>query len=285
MHSHTWSSLGAVAPRDLTEARLALHYAAQPMTAAAYSLLPMREDHSHANLLWSHERNSFIGRPLPSERRCFLDVVGLRTGLLAATGEQLAVAALAGKTLDDAFAEMATALRAVGEKVPAGGLRLPEYDLPATPLAEGRPFPAPDAPALEELARWFHNGALALSRVAASQLGGAEVRGWPHHFDLAALLTLDPGEDPERARSLGVGLSPGDGSYAEPYFYLMPWPAPEARQLPDLPGGAHWHTEGFTAAVLPGSEVTTADGADAQFEKVDETLRVSADICLALLGA
>ena len=58
----------------------------------------------------------------------------------------------------------------------------------------------------------------------------------------------------EDGRSVNVGLSPGDGAYREPYWYVTPWPAPARKARPTLPVG-HWHTEGFTAAVLPASRI------------------------------
>lgn len=44
-----------------------------------------------------------------------------------------------------------------------------------------------------------------------------EPRCWPHHFDLAVLFSLEAG-DPETARSIVVGVSPGDASFNMPYF-------------------------------------------------------------------
>ena len=91
-----------------------------------------------------------------------------------------------------------------------------------------------------------------MSEFGARAVAAPTVRCWPHHFDLATLFALEAG-DPETARSVGVGLSPGDGSYAEPYFYCTPWPAPE--NLPEPPGPLHWHTQGFTSLVCPASRV------------------------------
>ena len=86
------------------------------------------------------------------------------------------------------------------------------------------------------------------------------MRLWPHHFDIATLWTLDAGVDAEEARSVGMGLSPGDGTYAQPYWYVTPWPYPQAtaEELPPLPAG-RWHAEarngGWTGAVLLGEEL------------------------------
>ena len=51
-------------------------------------------------------------------------------------------------------------------------------------------------------------------------------------------------------------MSPGDASYAEPYFYVTVWPYPEKEKLPGLTvvisliNYRKWHTEGFIAVVV-----------------------------------
>jgi len=282
MSPTTWSALGRIAPKDLHEARLALHYAAQPLAAAAYAALPMREDHSHTNLLWNAGRGGFVGRLLANEGRLFLDPADLRIGLLSGSGEEVEALELRGMTLREAFTQLGQALRRAGIDVPAERLELPEYDLPDSGLTRGDAFSA-DPAALSELASWFHNANLALSGAAQSLLQGAEVRGWPHHFDLAALRTLDRDLDPESARSVGAGFSPGDDSYPEQYFYVSPWPALDAAKLPALPAGAHWHTQGFTSAVLPAQAVVAAGSADAQERAVSRYLHMAIESSLGLL--
>ena len=67
---------------------------------------------------------------------------------------------------------------------------------------------------------------------------------------MATLVKVEGNPDPELAKSIGVGLSPGDETYPEPYYYVTPWPYPEREKpLPDLPAG-EWHTVGWTGAVL-----------------------------------
>jgi hypothetical protein len=80
------------------------------------------------------------------------------------------------------------------------------------------------------------------------------VRCWPHHFDIATLIQIDPPHLGEGARSIGVGMSPGDASYAEPYWYVTPWPYPSQDQLGCLPAGA-WNRRGWTGAVLTATEI------------------------------
>ena len=118
------------------------------------------------------------------------------------------------------------------------------YEVPVRPLRK--------LPELAALARWFEAAAEVLEAVRAKTAslrpGPSPVRLWPHHFDIAVLVSLDEGSA-ESARSIGVGVSPGDASYAQPYAYVSPYPAPEAPRLPALPPGGHWHTQDFFAAV------------------------------------
>jgi hypothetical protein len=66
------------------------------------------------------------------------------------------------------------------------------------------------------------------------RVGPGAVRCWPHHFDIATLLSLGRG-DPEGAAAIGIGMSPGDAYYPQPHFYISPWPAPPADALPRPP--------------------------------------------------
>jgi hypothetical protein len=68
------------------------------------------------------------------------------------------------------------------------------------------------------------------------------------------LVPLDAGGG-ESARSVGIGVSPGDSSYAQPYAYVSPWPYPDRATLPPAPPPGHWHTEGFVAIVATGQAI------------------------------
>ena len=91
---------------------------------------------------------------------------------------------------------------------------------------------------------------------------------------MATLITLETGPDGSALRSVGVGLSPGDHFYAEPYWYVSPWPHPERSpaRLPELPAGGHWHGEGFTAAILTGTQLLTGGTDASQRERLQRFL-------------
>src|SRR6185436_9917469 len=107
----------------------------------------------------------------------------------------------------------------------------------------------------EEVAAWLDAAHHLLSGVARRHSGASAVRLWPHHFDVATLIALDPDGDPEAARSIGAGLALGDTFKPEPYIYITPWPYPSKdRELPALDGGS-WNTEGWTGAYLEASRL------------------------------
>ena len=90
--------------------------------------------------------------------------------------------------------------------------------------------------------------------------------GWPHHFDIATLITIEENPGPEKSKTIGVGLSPGDESYNEPYFYISPWPYPvNKNNLPKLNHG-FWHTQGWFGEVLTSSEIIRSGDNTEQLE-------------------
>ncbi len=243
-----WQQLGATAPTDLVDARLQLHHAAQIASAVGRNLAPKKDDDSHTNLGWLVDRGA-----LASHRgegvQAALSLEDPRL-LLLAGDETLAEFALLGKTVDNGYDWLRTSLAAHLGRPIEGDLKSLHYEIPAHPVGAGQPF---SSGPYEELGGWFSNADTALKQVLQANPQASDVRCWPHHFDLATLINLGDG------KSVGVGLSPGDGSYAEPYWYVSPWPYPVESDLPALPHSGRWHTQGFTAAVLTGSQLVAAE--------------------------
>jgi hypothetical protein len=109
-----------------------------------------------------------------------------------------------------------------------------------------------------ELAMYYTGADKVLRALAAEFPGAVGPRCWPHHFDYALLMKLDAGTQ-ENARSVGLGMSPGDQYYDQPYFYSTPWPYPKG-SLPPLPKPASWHTQEWTGAVLRASDLPPMAG-------------------------
>lgn len=242
------------APDRLTDARSMAHRAVQLLTKAARANLDARADDSHSSLGWDGAGQQFVARPIPADRGDCLVALALAPLELRvfSGGRPVSAVELDGLTVGSAERWLDDQLVGLGLKV-AVPVVLP-YELPADAAAiEG----FQNVEALDSLAAWFDLASGVLSAFAwtnkALEPGPGPVRCWPHHFDIATFVSLETG-DPETARGVGVGLSPGDDAYDQPYVYVNPWPYPDAGDLPVLSRPGHWHTEGFVGAVA------TADG-------------------------
>ena len=256
-----WEPPGRVSPRQLTEARVLLHHAAQLVAAVGRCLVAPRPDDGHTSLEWRPEPRALAGQEVPGPRpwRAALRPDDLALAVLARDAE-VGRFSLAGHTRREAFAWLVDRAGALGAAVERLRLEAP-YVIPEHPVGSGAPFTTGADGALAELARWFTVGDGLVRAVAAGWPGAAPERVWPHHFDVGSVLPLGGGKG---APTIGVGLSPGDEEIAEPYLYVTPLPRPPADSLPELPAGGRWHREGWTGAVLTGTEIVAAGSGAAQ---------------------
>lgn len=245
-----WLTLKPSASRELVDSRLQLHYAAQFATALGISYLTPKADDSHTNLGWDPRLEALGSREVRALSHGVRVAVRPRdlTLLVLVDGSVGQRIPLHGSNISQVESTLRTALTSVGLDGRRFTLRR-HYELPPHPVAERHPFDTSRITMFEELAAWFGNAAVRLEEMKA-RVGGAEVRCWPHHFDIATLVSFGPG------RSSGAGMLPGDEMYPEPYYYVNAYPAPTA--IPDeslLKGGGSWNSEGWFGAVLTGSRL------------------------------
>jgi Family of unknown function (DUF5996) len=270
-----WKSLGSVDARHLVNARLQLHWAAQVAAAVGKQLLPPEPDFSHQSFTWveragalAQGRVTGVARPF----RAALCPASLTLALLTGEDATYVELPLSGHTLEEAYAWMTAEVEKLLGKPFDDPLERPG-ELPPHPVGTGRRFALSDPEPFAEVARWFADADRLLSEVAAANPGASPVRCWPHHFDLATLIALDAtdagdaGTEPESARTIGAGFSPGDAGRPEPYFYVTPWPYPPAKDLPALEGGGIWNTEGWVGAVLEARALASGPGQEEQARK------------------
>jgi hypothetical protein len=277
-----WETLGAVEPRSLIEARQQIHWAVQAVAAVGKQLLPHQHDYGEQSFTWLAGPR-VLAQGVVDGPRPFRAAVRLADPtllLLGRDGETLAAMPLEGRTLDEACEwvkrEAEGLLRRPLEKL----LERPE-GMPDHPVATGARFALAGSPAPAELERYYAGADRLLSGLRERNPGASPVRCWPHHFDLATLMLLDRQADPETARSIGVGMSPGDSGRPEPYFYVLPWPRPTG-DLPPLDGGA-WNTGEWLGAVLEAADLTTAGSNGAQRERIERFLNSAVQACRELL--
>lgn len=271
-----WETLGAIDPKGLVEARLRLHGAAQAAATVGRQLLEHQPDHSEQSFQW-------LAGPRALAQGTVASAVPFRSAIRPSPPALLMLGADGG-----ALSELSLDGSALGE--------LYEWVRRETEHRLGRPlehplersegdFPAStDGAAFAELGRYFASADRLLWDLATRHAGASAVRCWPHHFDIALLIVLDPDEDPETARSVGAGMSPGDDAIPEPYFYVRPWPTPTSDGLPALDGGGRWNTQGWVGAVLEASRFTATGSNGAQAAQIEAFLNSAVGASLRLIG-
>ena len=278
----TWIRLGEVGPDRLTDARLQLHHAVQIAVSATIAYLPARHDDSHTALRWSAPLSALVTESIPAPARAFRVALQPGTLTLSSVDEAGAIERsfpLTGRTVGEGHAWLADLARSF--ELDGGRLTSRKhYTIPPHEVAEGAPFSA-GARDLAELERYWSNAAVILENFTRATPGASPVRVWPHHFDIASLVSL-PADGRGTGRTIGVGHSPGDEWYAEPYWYVGPYPYPPTTALPQLSHG-HWHTKGWVGAVLPASAYVDADTMD-QRRLVRAFIESAVSACRALLG-
>jgi hypothetical protein len=241
--SVAWKTVDIHRSAKLSDARRQLHHAAQLATAFGISYLTKKPDDSHTNLEWIESSGGLASNQCRGSR-VMLRVTDL---CLLIDGASMS---LIGHTVDDARNWMKGELGSRGFEPSAFTLDR-HYEIPSHPVGSGARFDA-NGDDLDQLSRWFSNAAALFANVRRQHGNASEVRCWPHHFDIATLLSFDGG------RSVGAGLEPGDAHYDEPYFYVNMYPSPQQRALPgSLRGGGQWHTREWVGAVLPASSIST----------------------------
>ena len=282
MGSLVWRPLRGIEPRRLSVARLQAHHAAQWLARAARAYVPPQPGDGHTNLGWNDTVDGFTTHRMQDGMCLRLKIVDL-TLVLDGVESTIQSFSLDGRT-------DAQARQWLGRQFGARGLDAraldtpPPYEIPGHAVSQGGAYSVEDvADALAGLAAWFANAAYLLVRIQRQMIGrkltASDVRCWPHHFDLATLISV-PTLRTDVTGYAGVGLSPGDEYYDEPYFYVSVYPEPDITALPCVLKLGHWHTSEFTAAIAPAHRIVAANH---QENEVDEFLRATVDVAIKIL--
>lgn len=277
----SWSRVGDPPPRTLADARLQLHHAAQIIVSAAISYVAPRADDSHTALTWIGPAGVLATEPVTTERdaRIALRLEDLSLHVFDGGEEAIASFALPGRTTREAYIWLTKAVGILGLEEARLTPRK-HYTIPEHPVAGGASFSVDIYRAVTELARYWSNAAAVLDETARVTPGASAVRTWPHHFDIATLIVLTENGTGGH-RTIGVGQSPGDDSYAEPYWYVGPNPYPATTAFPPVGGSGHWHTERWVGAALPAGDFVAANDQQAQ---VGAFVESGLAACRILLG-
>jgi hypothetical protein len=101
-----WRTVGEFDPRKLVEARLQLHWAAQPVMAFADCALEKAPDDSQANLGWRDDIVAMVGRQRPDGLSAGLRIPDMTLLVFDEGGAIAEGVALEGRTMDEAASSL-----------------------------------------------------------------------------------------------------------------------------------------------------------------------------------
>jgi hypothetical protein len=246
-----------ISPSNLSEGRLQLHYAIQCIAAIGAALAEPLPDDSHVSLTWNPVLEVFMGAPIRAKTpfRVAFDPITLTAGLLNEQNRIFASLPLHQKTLGEGLDWHKRELAKLGVDTEQIVLLTYPPDFPDHPLGHGQRFDAYHCiPERWELALYYANTFHILQDIITKTEDATPIHIWPHHFDMALLIDI-PGKKEGEAMTISVGLSPGDETYSEPYWYVSPYPYPATDGLPTLQHQGFWHTQQWVGAVLTASRL------------------------------
>ena len=262
----SWIELNNFSNAALAEVRKQIHLAAQLPAIAGRCLNPKDPGDNFAALIYDKNNNRLTSQSLGnSGLRAAIGIYDFKLVIINEKGESLTSFTLDSKTYDDAFKWLAEKVSELGFDPNKLYKNLP-YQIPEYPTSKGAPFTRVNTTYFAQLQNYFFNANIILENISKNEKIVSPVRCWPHHFDLALLITIEGNGSLDKSKTIGVGLSPGDESYNEPYFYVSPWPYPENKEkLPKLNHG-HWHKQGWFGAVLTATEIIKYNDKSEQFK-------------------
>ena len=264
-----WKKLNKISLNELTKARKQLHQAVQLPAITGRAYHPSVSDDHFASLLWNEELNSLTSQVWGKGFKTAINFKDFSLDLISGSVAVEDSLSLDGKTYNEAFEKLKEIVRNAGEDPNLLKTDLP-YEIPVYSTAKSERFKLFNSTYFEELSKYFSIANTILKNVVGQNTEASEISCWPHHFDIATLLVLDGSS--ENYKSVGVGLSPGDDNYNQPYFYVTPWPYPKTHDmtLPKIPSGSFWHTAGWVGAILTAEKIWDFDTYEEQYKAINE---------------
>ncbi len=280
----SWQTLGAVPVADLVDAKVQLHWAAQIVSAFGNALLQPKPDDSQSNLGWIDSCGALCSHPTSDGWSVGLRLADLTLLFLTPNNSIQTEFKCNGQTLQQALEWLTVTYRKSSTEEAPKSFALREYDMPPHPVGRNAIFQLSPVVPFQEFHYWYGNAHQVIHAVTEKWKEASPIRCWPHFFDIATLVSLPLHQNSGSTGTVGCGMSPGDASYAEPYFYVTVWPYPEKETLPALTVGK-WHTEGFVAAVLTASDLIANGQTETQAERVHQFFQKSSELAFDALGA
>lgn len=247
-----WIKLDKIDHQILQYTRSTLHLATQLVSAAPRSFLPFAENDDNGWLAWNAKQfrleSKYFGPKLNVQAAIDFSDFKLQLLVEEMVFEEIE---LYKKSFQDIEKWIKNAFFKLKLDYNQYHLELPYKLDQSFPPKEDYVFDYYDPVSFKEFSKLYHNAQSVLKKARTEIIGKKiSVKVWPHHFDMAILHNQTP------ENSIGIGLSPGDNYYNQPYFYISPYPYPMDEELNNTnPIVGKWHTKDFKALVLKYDEI------------------------------
>jgi len=251
-----WQQFQEIDKNEIRIVKAQLHHLVQSVAAVGRHMLPEVPEDENAILKWHSADKSLKGMWIDVEGKERVRAsLQLQEKLIQIENEAAVISSqnFQRQTFSKLMMWVEGQLGELGFPVDKFSGNLP-YEIPAYPTRKGGVFEITNDEALLELLKYYHNSSIVLNELIPSFETATEIRVWPHHFDQATSIKLKDSGNAETSTYLGIGFSPGDEHYDEPYFYVNSWPYAEEDDLEPLPHG-NWHTDNWVGAVLLSDEI------------------------------
>ena len=190
----------------MQEARLSLHFAVQPIASMGESIVEPQADFSHTSMEYNPEKNTFLGARLQqSGIRVGLDIENMYLFLIDSQENILSDQKVFGATLNDLFDWLSNSLSLKG--IANKGLGFPSYpEFPEHSLKNNAVFDENHIEDIRLIHLFYKNSFYLFQDFLDIHLAKFfPIRIWPHHFDMATLISFKEGYLKES--SIGIGFS------------------------------------------------------------------------------
>ena len=262
MVDERWQTIGETDPEELVDSSLELHWAVQYIAAMGQTFAAERSDDSHRAMTWDAQRRLFVGVPMAGAYpfRVALRPEDMTLLLIDRLSETLGSFPLAGKSRQEGFEWLSLGMATYRGGSPPR-ITHPDWTMPDHAVRADEAFSTTNDDDRRVLAALYGTSADLMEEMFADRDGASTIRCWPHHFDIATLITLNESDSGEAKKTVGIGMAPSGGGYDSWYWYVTPWPYPDESKLSELQRG-EWQTIGWTGAVLTGEAIAQLPAAE-----------------------
>ena len=252
----SWNHLYPLDLSELATVREQLHQAVQSVAAVGRHFLEASKEDENAALLWIPNPKRLAGKWIATPKGKFRASISFAERRIFLIDEQIRVIdsfGIHGNTFNQLMVWFEEHIGKLGLPVENFNVNLP-YELPNYATQKKQAFALPDTGLSDAFTHFYANSRVILEQLRGSFSGVGETTVWPHHFDQAISVRLKDSGNPETSSYLGIGMSPGDDHYPQPYFYVNSWPYAEEERLQPLNFGK-WHGDDWIGAVFTAEEV------------------------------